>query len=516
MDQDKKQGSGAPSSDTTSALFVSARKKQLEQQETERRAQEKEAQRLAAEAEVRRLEAEVEERRRKAEEEKVKAEEEARRIAEEARASKEAAAANPDAVLGRQADAKESKGPKIPSFTKPQKTGGTSSGAKPAPNKNVLIFGGIGAVVVIALIIILVVTSGGGAAKIDPEMLLDDAISVEGVSISYPKGWMGGPVDHNDLYGLMITSDYENNGVHDVLRAFNLTEEYTVTEENDAAMKEIATGFFSFYLESYAITGAEQTSLVSYPFEDGWGVDAIYTYTATDTKAQRELYMFFDATAAGTRLGVADIAANKSSADASALMERIFYSSKLEATAETPQPAAQTPAPSSAPALDTTAAFDSSVLISSLSMNVHYPSSVFKVASQEEDSIAITTFADEGMIQIFNLNPASAYSMKTEDEVLDQLYSLNETYAKNYIQQTGDGELVSLEVGQLNTGAYRSEAIVHFTAESGRKMVMTSWISGWERADDGITYIFLFISVAEAEHSATIDVLAERVWNKMS
>jgi hypothetical protein len=69
MDQDKKNATGAPSSDTTSALFVSARKKQLEQQEADQRAKEKEEKRLAAEAEVRRLEAEVEERRRKATEE---------------------------------------------------------------------------------------------------------------------------------------------------------------------------------------------------------------------------------------------------------------------------------------------------------------------------------------------------------------------------------------------------------------------------------------------------------------
>ncbi len=49
MDQDNKNTTGAPSNDTTSALFVSARKKQLEQQEADRRAREKEEQRLAAE-----------------------------------------------------------------------------------------------------------------------------------------------------------------------------------------------------------------------------------------------------------------------------------------------------------------------------------------------------------------------------------------------------------------------------------------------------------------------------------
>jgi len=71
-----------PSADATPALFASARKKQLEQQE-------KEAQRQAAEAEVRRLELEVEERRRRAEAAVKLPEKELRRAAKEkARASR--------------------------------------------------------------------------------------------------------------------------------------------------------------------------------------------------------------------------------------------------------------------------------------------------------------------------------------------------------------------------------------------------------------------------------------------
>ena len=96
MDENNNNQSGSQPADNTSALFVTARKKQLEQQEAERVAKEKEDQRLAAEAEVRRLEAEVEERRRRAEEEarrveaeaaekKRQIEEESRRVAEEAR-----------------------------------------------------------------------------------------------------------------------------------------------------------------------------------------------------------------------------------------------------------------------------------------------------------------------------------------------------------------------------------------------------------------------------------------------
>ncbi len=82
---DNLNNNGAPSSDETSALFVSARKKQLAEQEQQRIAAEKEAARIAAEAEVRRLEAEVEERKRRAQEDAIKIqqeEEERRRMAD--------------------------------------------------------------------------------------------------------------------------------------------------------------------------------------------------------------------------------------------------------------------------------------------------------------------------------------------------------------------------------------------------------------------------------------------------
>jgi hypothetical protein len=155
MPEDKKTPAGAPSSDTTSALFVSARRKQLEQQETERREKEKEEQRLAAEAEVQRLEREVEERRRKAEEDarrleieaaenRRQAEEDARRIAEEARARQAQAAAAPA------------------SQTQP----GTALASKPPLNKKLLIMIGGGVVVAIGVVVLLVVLLGGKGDKL--------------------------------------------------------------------------------------------------------------------------------------------------------------------------------------------------------------------------------------------------------------------------------------------------------------------------------------------------------------
>jgi len=195
MDKDNKTTTGAPSSDTTSALFVSARKKQLEQQEAERRAKEKEEQRLAAEAEVRRLEAEVEERRRKAEEDAWRAEaeaeqrrrqaeedarraeadaehrkrladEETRRIAEEARLMKAQAAQDPDSILGAPMQGREHISPNTPTpqlqqsrDMHPNTTHGPN--IRQPINKKLLLIGG-GAIGVIALVIILIATLSGG------------------------------------------------------------------------------------------------------------------------------------------------------------------------------------------------------------------------------------------------------------------------------------------------------------------------------------------------------------------
>ncbi len=185
MDQDKKNTTGAPSSDTTSALFVSARKKQLEQQEAEQRAKEKEEQRLAAEAEVRRLEAEVEERRRKAAEEakrveleaaeqKRRAEEDARRIAEEARLKKAQAAENPDAVLGAPPQKKEIRMPQMPKH--PNREPGAAPQPKPVvngdhpvsllKNKKLLAIIGGGLAAAVILVVVLALALGGGGKPV--------------------------------------------------------------------------------------------------------------------------------------------------------------------------------------------------------------------------------------------------------------------------------------------------------------------------------------------------------------
>jgi hypothetical protein len=188
MENDNKNTSGAPSSDTTSALFVSARKKQIEQQETERLAKEKEEKRLAAEAEVRRLEQEVADRKRKAEEDAKAAEEEAKRVAEESKAKIAAAASNPDAVLGGQKPASSgfTSTPSSSGFTSttpkpapapkpaaPAATGGTGGGEsfidKLKTNRQLQLICGGALVGVIVIVVVLAIVLGGGNAPLTDE-----------------------------------------------------------------------------------------------------------------------------------------------------------------------------------------------------------------------------------------------------------------------------------------------------------------------------------------------------------
>lgn len=178
MSEENKTNSGAPSSDTTSALFVSARKKQLEQQEAERRAKEKEDERLKAEAEVRRLEAEVAERKRRAEEEAQRVaqeEEQSRREAEERRRRAAAEAEAEDRRQATEAEARRKEAQKTQAAG--QAAGKTFSMPKLALRKEAavgekkklpvplhFIIAGA-AVIVLAVVLVLVFVLGGKGGK---------------------------------------------------------------------------------------------------------------------------------------------------------------------------------------------------------------------------------------------------------------------------------------------------------------------------------------------------------------
>ncbi len=158
---------GAPSSDNTSALFVSARKKQLAQQEQERIAAEKEAARIAAEEEVSRLEAEVEQRKQRAQEDAYRIEQEN----EERRRQAEAAMSH--MPQGAQyAPPSQPQAPQPISSNMPHgqvATGSTFGSATPAApnsllaNKQLLIIIGASVGAFIILIIILAAIFSGGS-----------------------------------------------------------------------------------------------------------------------------------------------------------------------------------------------------------------------------------------------------------------------------------------------------------------------------------------------------------------
>ncbi len=201
MENNDKKVQNAPSSDQTQALFVSSRKKQLEEQEAQRIAAEKEAQRIAAEEEVKRLELEVAERKRQAEEDakrieaeaierKRQAEEDAKKMEIEAAERKQKAEedAKKAALDAKKAEI-AAQGKKLQSditgklgstasnlqnkFTKNEKADTPSPKASAsdaataaAPDKQkMMMFGGIAAVAIVVIALMAMLLGGGGGIK---------------------------------------------------------------------------------------------------------------------------------------------------------------------------------------------------------------------------------------------------------------------------------------------------------------------------------------------------------------
>ena len=192
MDQ-QNNNTGAPSTDTTSALFVSARKKQIEQQEVERQAKEREAERLAAEAEVRRLEQEVAERKRRAQEEAQRVEQEAAQ--RRAQAQQEALRAEQEATMRARA-AQHSAVSLQPQVAVPK--AGLSK-------KMLFIIGGAAAVLIAAVVLIIVLSSGGGASH-NPQSFKNEISSMDGLTLGYPEKWAADMLDSNQN-GLFLKAD---------------------------------------------------------------------------------------------------------------------------------------------------------------------------------------------------------------------------------------------------------------------------------------------------------------------
>lgn len=161
---DPKKNLGAPSSDETSALFVSARKKQLAEQEALQKKQEEERRRMEAEAEVRRLEEEVSARKAAAEKEA------ARLAAEQAAAGKaQAAGATPFGSAPAQGAGPAPAAPQAPAQTPPPAAPvmASAGATQPAPAKSgpkkLLLIGGIAVAAIVVVVLIIALASGGGS-----------------------------------------------------------------------------------------------------------------------------------------------------------------------------------------------------------------------------------------------------------------------------------------------------------------------------------------------------------------
>ncbi len=244
--EDNKNNQGAPSTDNTSALFVSARKKQLQQQEQDRIAAEKEAARLAAEEEVRRLEQEVADRRRQAEEDAKKVEEEAqerRRLAEESRVQEEK-----DAKIRQLRQQQEQKQqpakPFVPPTVATPTTGTAPAVAKKSSNEMIQdilqdkkkLGIAIGAVAAILILIIVLATMGGGGSG-----GYENAYVMEGdPSNGYFNIYNDGTADYTDSTGETYEATWVTDGTYVELTfpdstyiTFEMLDEYTYYEINN-------------------------------------------------------------------------------------------------------------------------------------------------------------------------------------------------------------------------------------------------------------------------------------------
>jgi len=323
MDQDNRPTPGAPSDDTTSALFVSARKKQLEQQELERRAKEKEEQRLAAEAEVQRLEREVEERRRRAEWEAQNADQEAR-----ARQAQTQTYGYQNQPYAQQPYAQQ---PYAPQPAAPQPAAKQSL----FQNKKMLaiIGGGAAAVIILVVVLIIVFSGGGGAVKVDPYTQLDALYEKNGLSFSYPSVWtLGREVD----YPVDVAVDSGGTLHKDVkasVRFVEVTEEYLeLYYDND--YDYIFAG--AKLLDRYVMKTAGGGTYGEYPLEmdtDGGYLisgGTTLTYKTSSGGGEVDIRLGFVPFANRLLLYIIEMPRLKGSEDALTLCDRIAKTGALE------------------------------------------------------------------------------------------------------------------------------------------------------------------------------------------
>jgi hypothetical protein len=549
MDQEKKTPSGAPASDTTSALFVSARKKQLEQQEAERRAKEKEEQRLAAEEEARRLEREVEERRRRAEEEsrrveaeaaekrrqaeeetrrmeaevaakKRQAEEEAKRIeiesrrrADEARFKKTEQPSDTYAATSVQtkttapfappSDPAPSKAPRAP------KASGTVPG--PFANKKLLIIGGA-LVAVIALAVILIVSLGGDKTP----YLTKSGINVRGSFYDSDFSeiclflYDDGTADFLYGDGTMVGGTYKISGetvtvtldddvrIYEVIDADTLHDQFDVpylryTGANPPVSTDPVTVYYDYHdiAGDFVLEDAPDQGAISF-FFDGtaliidFGGDAWYTIDGEELA----LTMSLDGESETVFFTIID-ENTLLHPDGDRFVRDTEYGLYEDDWEINPQ-----------------AAFDSMASVSDLSLGISFPSNELYVASTAENSVLLTSFDDRANIAfqdivITELEPDGTVSR-------EQLIALKEMFVTSF---SGDIPSLEITVDDLISPRGITKGVIsgYYFNDDGEYRYLTAWIGGWINRTTGNAHFYLAVLDCPEELELAYQELYERI-----
>lgn len=473
MSQDNNTPQGAPSEDTTSALFVSARKKQLEQQEAERLAKEKEDQRLAAEAEVQRLEAEVEERRRRAEQEAMRVEAEAAEKRRQADEEARRMAANPGytmqtgvppgAPYGPQSGQTGVGNPQAPVYpqtpgnysapaVQPQtKSGGAATGL--FANKKLLAIIGGGVLVVIAIVIILVLTLGRGGESVD----------IGGSSDT------GGRVDRPITYDItgyyyFLNGDMESDSFYfysdGTMDFYYYARSETTTHDYSVDGDEIVI-YGAYNIDRYKVTIVDEYSLVdeygdtysritsyntpSAPTYYNWDISGKYLYLNGDTDNDY-LYFYSDGTMEifysssgdtdtwdyGYDEGQVTVFGSLYGVDSPYVFAIIDEDTLLDRFNDYYMNVQYSGGDASAWSIDPQTPLNAVADVSIANMGVRYPSDIFYVGENTSDLVELRTYDPNGGVIIVKLLSPLVY---------DQLYAniigpIINSVGQNLIQTT--------------------------------------------------------------------------------
>lgn len=354
MDQENKKNNVAPSTDTTSALFVSARKRQIEEQEAQRLAREKEDERRRAEDEVRRLEAEVAERKRRAEEEALRVATEEKQRLEDEKKRREEQQKRLDEEQRRQA--KEAAQAAQKSTVQSVVSQGGAAVKKALPLLPII----GGAVGLVAVIVLVVLLASGGSGKQPKAKPAQAKVSTQ-APIETPQG--ADVPDYATLLMQQTGTWYLNGNMADIRF---ITDGASGWQIYDESLVLVVQGTFEVDNEA-AITA-------TYIDDDGDEMEASVTFNDENS---------FN------------------------LSDEVFYSEAFSA-----YPEGEDETDNFTP--DASAELDSNAVVEALGMMIRYPSTVLEVNSLSEARLMLTSLDGATGIEV---GKGDSYTKATQDDM---------------------------------------------------------------------------------------------------